>query len=76
VSQTLQFRKPVPVGDTVTARIEVSAIRPGGRAGQLATCATVVRRDSDNAIVIDGEAVVLLPKATESVDNSNESKMR
>lgn len=60
VSQTLRFRKPVPVGDTVTAHMRVAAVQ-AKPSGMLATCDTSVRRSSDNEVVIDGQAVVLLP---------------
>lgn len=57
MSQTLRFRRPVRLGDTVVARVEVTAVRdvpakaargapppPPGTRQQVVTCATTVRR--------------------------------
>ena len=59
VSQTLQFKAPVFVDDTVTARVEVTHVEPARR---LVTLATTVRK-ADGTVVIQGEAVALMPKA-------------
>ncbi len=57
VSQTLNFRAPVRIGDTVTARVEIVDIDHVRRRVRLRTeC-----RCGDN-VVIDGEAVVMAPR--------------
>lgn len=59
LSQTLAFRRPVPVGAQVLVRVEYAAVDAGtGRA----TLATTVL-DGDGAVCLSGEAVVLLPPA-------------
>lgn len=59
VSQSLQFRAPIFVGDTVTARVDVVDVRPRSRR---VTCSTVLTRD-DGVVATTGEATVLLPPA-------------
>jgi acyl dehydratase len=54
LSQDLEFRAPVRVGDRVTADVEVVENLGGGRF----RLRTTVERDDD--LVIDGEAVVLI----------------
>jgi 3-hydroxybutyryl-CoA dehydratase len=56
LSQTLRFLAPVPVGDTVTARVEVLELLPKSRV----RLETVVLR-GDGTRVVEGEAVVLAP---------------
>ena len=56
LSQSLQFRRPVFPGDTITARLEVTAIEPEKR---FVTCkAECVNQDGQT--VLSGEAQVLL----------------
>jgi len=55
LSQTLQFRHPVRIGDTVTARAEVIALDSARRRATLRTQCFV-----HNLLVIDGEALVLV----------------
>lgn len=57
VSQSLRFLRPVRLGDTVVARVEISAIDPVKRRLMLVT---TVRNQSGKA-VLDGEATVALP---------------
>ena len=57
VSQTLNFRRPVRIGDEVTARVTVSAIDE--RRGRV-TFTTVC--DVGGKTVAEGEAVVVAPK--------------
>jgi 3-hydroxybutyryl-CoA dehydratase len=57
LSQTLSFRQPVRLGDTVTVRVEVLEVRARTRRVRLAT----VCRNQDGTVVLDGEAVVLVP---------------
>jgi 3-hydroxybutyryl-CoA dehydratase len=71
VSQTLSFRRPVYVGDAVTARVTVTGVRlvpvrgSGGSGAQqqqpLVTCATVVLLDATGKAALEGESVCLLP---------------
>lgn len=56
VSQSLKFKAPVRIGDTVTARVEVSATLPAKRFVTLKTTCSVA-----GALVIDGEATLMVP---------------
>lgn len=58
VGQTLRFTAPVRPGETVTARVEVTEIRPERRRVRLRT--TCVRADGEE--VLDGEAEVWMPE--------------
>ena len=54
LAQTLNFRRPVRIGDTVTATAEVTALDPAQKRATLRTTCTVAGK-----VVIDGEATVL-----------------
>ncbi len=54
MAQTLRFRAPVRIGDTVTATAEVTALDPGKKRATLKTTCTVKGK-----VVIEGEAMVL-----------------
>ena len=56
LGQTLRFRRPVKIGDTVTATCEITAIDPVKKQATLKTTCTVAGKT-----VIEGEAVVLPP---------------
>ncbi len=56
LSQSLRFRAPVRVGDTVVARVSVSEVVPGKRRATLATVCTVGEQ-----VVLEGEALILVP---------------
>src|SRR3954471_14315234 len=56
LSQTLRFTKPVRIGDTVTARVEVLEVLTAKRRVRLATSC----RNQHGEVVVDGEAVVML----------------
>lgn len=56
LSQSLQFRAPVLVGDTVTARVEVVAVRPDKPVVTLRTTCT----RQDGVVAVEGEAVLLV----------------
>jgi 3-hydroxybutyryl-CoA dehydratase len=58
LSQTLNFRAPVYIGDTITATATVSNIRQDK---PIATLDTICQKQ-DGTIVIDGQAVILLPQ--------------
>jgi len=57
LSQSLTFKRPVRIGDTVTARVEVVEWNAGKRRARLATTC----RNQRDEMVIDGEALVLVP---------------
>lgn len=57
LEQTLRFTRPVRIGDTVTARVEVIELIEKRRRVRLATrCA-----NQDGEVVLEGEALVMLP---------------
>lgn len=56
--QTLRFTRPVRIGDTVTARVEVIELIAGKRRVRLSTTC----RNQDGATVLDGEATVMVPE--------------
>jgi len=56
LSQTLRFTKPVRIGDTVTARVEVLEVLTAKRRVRLATSC----RNQNGEVVVDGEALVML----------------
>ena len=56
MGQTLRFRAPVKIGDTVTATAEVTALDPEKKRVTLKTVCTVAGK-----VVIEGEATVLAP---------------
>ena len=55
LNQTLKFMSPVYPGDTVTATVEVLTVRPDKPIVTLSTVCT----NQDDAVVLEGEAVVL-----------------
>ena len=57
VSQTLSFRRPVRIGDEVTAEVKVSAIDPARGRVTFATECVVAGKT-----VVEGEAVVVVPR--------------
>jgi len=57
LSQSLRFRRPVRIGDTVTARVTVKALDE--RRGHV-TLDTVC--EVDGRAVVDGEALVIAPR--------------
>src|ERR1700741_2917178 len=56
ISQTLNFRAPVKIGDTVTVTVTVAELIPNKRRARL-TCACEVGGE----VVLDGYAVVKVP---------------
>ena len=56
LNQTLKFKLPVYPGDTVTATVEVLAVRPDKPIVTLVTVCT----NQDDEVVLEGEAVVLV----------------
>lgn len=56
LSQNLRFTAPVRIGDTVTARAEITQVNAGRKRVTLATTCSV-----DGKVVIEGEALVMVP---------------
>jgi 3-hydroxybutyryl-CoA dehydratase len=54
LSQSLRFRAPVKIGDTVTATVEVTALDPARKRATMKTVCSV-----NGKTVIDGEAIVM-----------------
>jgi acyl dehydratase len=57
IKQSLNFRRPIFINDTVTTLVEVTAIREDKPIATLSTTVT----NQDGEVVVEGEAVVLLP---------------
>jgi 3-hydroxybutyryl-CoA dehydratase len=57
ISQNLSFRRPVRIGDEVTAKVTVTAVDTAKRRVSLATVCLV-----SGKAVIEGEAVMLVPR--------------
>jgi 3-hydroxybutyryl-CoA dehydratase len=57
LSQSLRFLRPVRIGDTVTARVEVVETMAAKRRVRLATTAL----NQGGEVVVEGEALVMLP---------------
>ena len=62
LSQSLRFTKPVRIGDTVTARVEVLEVIAAKRRLRLATTC----RNQKGEVVVEGEAVVMVERDRES----------
>jgi 3-hydroxybutyryl-CoA dehydratase len=56
VSQTLNFRAPVKIGDTVEVEVVVAELEPERRRARLSCACTVA-----GEVVLDGEALVKVP---------------
>ena len=56
ISQTLNFRAPVKIGDTVAVKVAVAELMPERSRARLASTCSV-----DGEIVLDGEAWVKVP---------------
>ena len=57
-SQSLSFRAPVRIGDTVTARVQVAEVLRDQRRVRLSTTC----RNQEGTILVEGEAMVSPPK--------------
>jgi len=62
VSQSLNFKAPVKIGDTVTARCEIVEIVPDRKRIKLKTECLC-----GDKVVLDGEAVILVPTRPKAV---------
>ncbi|MBI2236760.1 MAG: MaoC family dehydratase [Magnetospirillum sp.] len=56
VSQMLKFKAPVRIGDTVTAKVELTALVPEKKFAAFRTTCSVAGK-----IVMDGEATLMVP---------------
>src|SRR5215470_2952236 len=56
VSQTLNFRAPVRIGDRVIAKVKVVELYPAKRRARFECTCTV-----DDKVVLEGEAVLMVP---------------
>jgi 3-hydroxybutyryl-CoA dehydratase len=56
MGQTLRFTKPVRIGDTVTARLEVIELIPEKKRLKLSTQCT----NQDGVVLIEGEATIMM----------------
>ena len=56
LSQSLRFKAPVRIGDTVTARVEVAELFPEKKRATLKTVCTV-----GGTVVTEGEALIMAP---------------
>lgn len=63
LNQTLNFKAPVRIGDTVTARVTVKEIFPDKNRVVLETVCHV-----GNKAVLDGEATVMVPARAEAAE--------
>jgi len=61
IKQTCQFLKPVYIGDTITATVEVTGKDEGLNRVWLRTCCT----NQNDQMVVDGEAVMMPRKEVE-----------
>src|ERR1700693_609550 len=61
ISQTLNFRAPVKIGDTVTVRVTVAELMPEKSRARL-SCVCAVGAE----VVLDGEALVKVPSAAKA----------
>jgi 3-hydroxybutyryl-CoA dehydratase len=62
LKQELRFLAPVYVGDTITARVEVTVIHPDKKRVTLKTTCF----NQEGTVILDGEAIVSPPKAPKS----------
>lgn len=58
LSQSLSFKRPVRLGDTITTRVEIVEWNEGKRRARLSTKC----RNQRDEVVIDGEALVMVPR--------------
>ena len=65
ISQSLRFKAPVRIGDTVTARATITTLLPEKRRATLATVITVGAK-----VVLEGEAEVLVPLRASLADQA------
>src|SRR6187397_1763987 len=71
ISQTLNFRAPVKIGDTVTVTVTVAELVPEKSRARLACVCAV-----GGEVVLDGEALVKVPKNASKDDKGTRPPMR
>jgi 3-hydroxybutyryl-CoA dehydratase len=64
LSQRLEFRKPVFIGDTITATVEVTAVEVDNPKKQRVTLSTTCT-NQDGAAVLTGEAMLIPPHTSD-----------
>ena len=69
LSQTLEFKAPVFLGDEITARIEIVEVVSEKRLRMRTRCF-----NQDKVLVIDGEAVIVPPRQRGDAVRTNKSK--
>jgi 3-hydroxybutyryl-CoA dehydratase len=62
LSQTLNFRAPVKIGDVINVIVEVVELVEKGRRAKL-KCECLV----DGKVVLDGEAMVMVPSREQAI---------
>ena len=58
LTQSLRFTRPVRIGDTVTARVQVAELFPTKKRARLTTICV----NQNGETVLDGEAMVMVPE--------------
>jgi 3-hydroxybutyryl-CoA dehydratase len=71
ISQTLNFRAPVKIGDTVDVTVTVAELIPKRQRARL-TCACMV----GDEVVLDGEALVKVPSRSAASDPRSRGRPR
>jgi len=62
ISQTLNFKAPVKIGDVVLASVKVAEIMPRGRIRLTCQCSV------DGTVVLEGEAVIKVPSRSTQLE--------
>jgi 3-hydroxybutyryl-CoA dehydratase len=70
VSQTLNFRAPVKIGDTVEVKVEVAELVPERRRARLSCTCSV-----GGEVVLDGEALVKVPARPQPLPELGSSRV-
>jgi len=69
LSQTLEFKAPVFLGDEVTARVEIVEVISEKRLRMKTRCF-----NQDNVLVIEGEAIIVPPRQGEEAAHTTKPK--
>jgi len=69
LSQTLEFKAPVFLGDEITARVEIVEVISEKRLRMTTQCF-----NQDKVLVIDGEAIIVPPRPGRDDGGTNKSK--
>ncbi len=68
MSQNLQFRAPVKIGDEITITVTVQEKKDGKKAGTGKATLSTICTNQDGIVVLEGEAQVLAP--SESIEHA------